>query len=297
MKKLFFLLMGCGLLFAAPSHAFAEVNIFACEPEWGALAGEIGGDHVSVYTTSNARQNVHFLSARPSLLAAMRKADLVLCNGASLEIGWLPVLQQKAAGPDTVFIYAADQVEKLDVPTVVDRSMGDVHPDGNPHIHLDPRNIETVANVLAEKLAMVDEANAATYRQNLAAFKQRWQMMTAEWQRQAAGLKGTDMVVYHTSWAYLFHWLGINVVAALEPKPGIPPTASHLESVLQTVKGRKLKAIIVAPFENEKAAQWLSSKTGIPVVHLPFTVGGNERADSLEHLFTETIRLLNGAGS
>lgn len=290
------------LIAAFPAQAQAKMNVFACEPEWGTLAQEIGGAAVEVYIASTAAQNIHFLRAKPSLLAAMRKADLVFCNGASLEIGWLPVLLQKAGGPDVQpgkpgYLLAADQVEKMDVPVKTDRSMGDVHPDGNPHILLDPANILAVAEILTGRLATVDPANAAAYRQNLSAFKNRWQVTMAEWEQQATSLKGMKVVVYHTSWAYLLNWLGIEAVASLEPKPGLPPTASHLESVLASVKGGDVKAILVAPFENPEAAEWLSGKTGIPVVHLPYTVGGSEKADSLEHLFAETIRLLRGASS
>lgn len=170
---------------ALPAHAQAKINIFACEPEWGALAREIGGDAVEIYMASTATQNIHFLRAKPSLLAAMRKADLVFCNGASLETGWLPVLLQKAGGPDVQpgtrgYLLAADQVKKLDVPAKVDRSMGDVHPDGNPHILLDPGNILAVAEALADRLETVDPQNAETYRKNLSAFRSRWQTLTGE---------------------------------------------------------------------------------------------------------------------
>lgn len=288
------------LLAASPAQAQSKINVFACEPEWAALAEEIGGAAVDVYTASTAAQNVHFLRARPSLLAAMRKADLVFCNGASLETGWLPLLLQKAGSPEVQpgkrgYLLAADHVNKLDVPVKIDRSMGDVHPEGNPHVLLDPRNILTVSGVLAERLTLIDQARADIYRQNHSRFSRDWQKAMAEWQRQASGLSGMKVVVYHTSWAYLLNWLGMEAVAALEPKPGIPPTVSHLEGVLSSVKGGGVQAILLAPFESPKAAEWLSGKTEIPVVRLPFTVGGNERADSLEQLFTQTIHLLQGA--
>lgn len=224
----------------------------------------------------------------------MRKADLAFCNGASLEIGWLPILQQKAASPDTVFLYAADSVEKLDVPAKVDRAMGDVHPEGNPHIVTDPRNIVAVAGALADKLAAIDPANAQAYQARLESFRQTWQGLIKGWEQQVGGLKGANVVVYHTLWRYMLNWLGVNSVASLEPKPGIPPTASHLDEVLKAVQGKNVKAILVAPYENEDAAKWLSEKTGIPVVHLPFTVGGDNKSDTLPHLFDSTIGLLSG---
>ncbi|MCB1839523.1 MAG: zinc ABC transporter substrate-binding protein [Rhodospirillales bacterium] len=295
MKKL--ILLSFTSLVLVPAIAEAKTDIFACEPEWGALAKEIGGDDVDVTTATTASQDPHHIKAKPSLLAAMRKADLVFCNGASLEVGWLPVLRQKAAGPKTTFLYAADYVEKLDVPAKVDRAMGDVHPDGNPHIVTDPRNISAVANALADKLAEVDPANAGGYKDRLAAFQAKWSGLISGWEKQAADLKGADVVVYHASWAYLLNWLGMNHVASLEPKPGIPPTAAHLEEVLASVKGKKIKAILVSPYDNAQAAEWLNEKTGIPIVHLPFTVGGDDTADSLENLYSETIRLLEGTGS
>ncbi len=300
MRLLLILIAGLGVLVASPSSAFAKVNIFACEPEWAALAEEIGGDLVNIKSATNARQNVHHIRAKPSLLAGMRKADLVFCSGASLEIGWLPILIKKAGGPDVQpetigWLMAADYVEKLDVMTEhVDRSMGHVHPEGNPHIHLDPRNVSIIADVLADRLTMIDRENTKAYQQNLAAFQNHWKSLMVTWEAGGRSLKGQKVVVYHNAWAYLLKWLGMDVIASLEPKPGIPPTASHLETVLKNVQGQKVTAILVAPFENEDAAEWLSGKSGIPVVHTPFTVGGNDKADSLTGLFEETIRLLKG---
>lgn len=285
------------LLATSPAHAQSKINVFACEPEWAALAEEIGGAAVEVYIASTAAQNVHFLRAKPSLLAAMRQADLVFCNGASLEAGWLPLLLQKSGKPDVQrgkpgHLMAADHVNKLDVPTKVDRSMGDVHPEGNPHVFLDPRNILTVSGVLAERLVAIDPGRADFYRQNHSRFSRDWQKAMTEWQRQASELRGMKVVVYHTSWSYLLNWLGMDAVAALEPKPGVPPTISHLESVLSSVKKSGAQAILLAPFENPEAAEWLSNKANIPVVRLPFTVGGNQKANGLEPLFTQTIILL-----
>lgn len=300
MRKLLFIMAGMGVLFASPSPAFARLNVFACEPEWAALTEEIGGDLVDVTSATNARQDVHHIRAKPSLLAAVRKADLVFCSGASLEIGWLPILIKKAGGPDVQpetigWIMASDYVERLGVLQQVDRSMGHIHPEGNPHVHLDPYNISIVASVLEDRLAMIDPDNAAQYNANLDRFLGHWQAMTKKWEADARALKGQNVVVYHNAWAYLLKWLGMDIAASLEPKPGVPPTASHLESVLKSVEGKNVKAILVSPYEDEDAAEWLSSKSGIPVVHMPFTVGGNDNADDLDGLFSETIRLLKEA--
>lgn len=304
MRKLFLLraIFGTvlGVLMASPSSSFAKVNVFACAPEWAALANEIGGDLVDVKSATNAQQDVHHIRAKPSLLAAMRKADLVFCSGASLEIGWLPLLIKKVGGPnvqpETIgWLMAADYVDKLGVMTEhVDRSMGHIHPAGNPHVHLDPRNISVIADVLADRLMLIDSDNATAYKANLDVFQNQWTSMIGKWAHHAQDLKGQKVVVYHNAWAYLLKWLGMDIIASLEPKPGIPPTASHLDTVLKKVKGQEVAAILVAPFENEDAAVWLSGQSGIPVAHMPFTVGGHDKADNLVGLFEETIRLLKG---
>ncbi len=297
MRILFIIIAGLGVLFASPSSALAKVNVFACSPEWAALAEEIGGDLVAVTSATHAKQDVHHIRAKPSLLAAVRKADLVFCTGASLEVGWLPILIKKAGGPDVQpetigWIMAADYVEKLDVMEHVDRSMGHIHPEGNPHVHLNPRNISVIAEVVAERLMILDNAHISTYQSNLDRFQTKWKAMIREWEVKAKSLKGQKVVVYHNAWVYLLKWLGMEVIAALEPKPGIPPTASHLETVLKNIEGQKVTAILVAPFENEDAAQWLSGQSGIPIAHMPFTVGGSDKAHDLPSLFNEMITLL-----
>lgn len=300
MKIISTIILTAGLLLAAPSAALAKVNIFACTPEWGALAQEIGGDLVHVTTATHARQDVHHLRAKPSLLSAMRRADLVFCSGASLEAGWLPLLLKKAGGPDVQpetigWIMAANHVPKTGIMEHADRAMGHVHPEGNPHVHLNPENITVIAGVLADRLSLIDQKNTLTYNKNHRSFLQSWNKAMTKWQDARDKLAGQKVVVYHNSWAYLLEWLGIEVTASLEPKPGIPPGAAHLEKVLQTVTNATVTAILVAPYENRKPAQWLSERTGTPVLELPFTVGGNEAATDLFGLFDETLRLLEEA--
>lgn len=297
MKYLNILIAILGLLSAAPSSAFAKVNIFACAPEWAALSEEIGGDLVEIYTATRAQQDVHHMRAKPSLLTAMRKADLVFCSGASLEIGWLPVLLQKSGSPDVQqntmgWFMAADFVKKIGVMEHAEHSMGHIHPEGNPHVHLNPHNILDIADALTERLFLIDQANGKKYDENYSTFKTKWQQAITSWETQAADLKGKNIVVYHRSWAYLTDWLGLNIITALEPKPGLPPTTAHLEKLLKKLKDKDVKAILVAPYENDNAAKWLSKHSNIPVLHLPYTIGGSEYADTLEHLFNETITKL-----
>lgn len=300
MRKLIYLIAVMGLFYAAPSSAQAKLNVFACAPEWGALATELGGDLVEVYTATKAHQDVHHIRAKPSLLAAMRKADLVFCSGASLESGWLPVLLQKAGKPsvqqhDIGWFMASDMVRKLEVMEHADRSMGHVHPEGNPHVHLNPHNILDISDYLAERLFMIDQENGSQYQSNHAAFKARWKTSLQKWETQALQLKGRNVVVYHKSWAYLTDWLGVNIVGSLEPKPGLPPTTNHLEMLLKSLKDEDVAAILVAPYENDRAAKWLSERIDVEVLYLPYTVGGSEKANSLEALFDETVSMMMGA--
>lgn len=288
------------LLGLAPA-AHAALKVFACEPEWGALAGELGGDKVEVAVATTARQDPHYIQARPSLIAKARQADLLVCTGADLEIGWLPLLLRQAGNPAIQpgaagHFLAAEQVRLLEAPARLDRRDGDIHPFGNPHIHTDPRNVARVAAALSRRLGALDPANAGHYRARHDDFARRWADAIGRWEAQAAPLRGTPVVVLHRSWAYLEQWLGLETLAALEPKPGIPATSAHLARVLAQVAERPAKMVIHAAYQDDRAARWLSQRAGIPVVTLPFTVGGSDRANDLFGLYEDTIgRLLEGA--
>ncbi|HEX5538301.1 MAG TPA: zinc ABC transporter substrate-binding protein [Methylophilaceae bacterium] len=296
MKNLIHLLLASLLLLAMQS-AQAALNVFACEPEWGALAQELGGDKVSVYNATQALQDVHHVQARPSLLAKIRSAQLVVCTGAELEIGWLPVLLQQAGNPSIQpggpgYFEAASHVQRLEIPQRLDRADGDIHPQGNPHIQTDPRNIGKVADALALKLAEIDPANAALYQKRHDDFMQRWNAAVQRWETQAAPLKGVAIVVQHKGFPYIENWLGMHEVAALEPKPGVEPTSSHLADVLSQLQHQPAKMILRAAYNDGRASQWLAERAKIPVVVLPFTVGGDERAKDLFGLFDDTIQRL-----
>lgn len=287
------------LLCAAPLSAQAEVNIFACEPEWAALAREIGGDKVATFAATHARQDPHHIRARPSLIAKARRADLILCSGAGLELGWLPILLQKAGAdvqPGSAgYLMASEYVPILEKPAVVDRSMGDVHPDGNPHVHLNPHNVLLVAKELTRRLQSIDTSNAGFYSDQLQDFTSRWQQAIAAWEKQASSLKGALVVVHHKAFSYLLAWLELKQVASLEPKPGIPPTTSHLEGLLQQLKAKPADMIIRTPYESNEASEWLSEKTGTPALVLPYTIGGDAQSNDLFALFDRSINLLKRA--
>ncbi|MBZ0068884.1 MAG: zinc ABC transporter substrate-binding protein, partial [Thiobacillus sp.] len=268
------------LLFTAvPGLAHAALNVFACEPEWGALATELGGDAVRVYTATTAFQDPHHIEARPSLIAQMRRADLAVCTGAELETGWLPILLRQSGnaaiqpGKPGCF-EAARQVAMLDKPAVLDRAQGDVHAAGNPHIQTDPRNIARVAQALSARLIEIDPDHATLYRTRLADFNTRWNAAMARWQIQAAPLKGMNIVVQHQAFPYLENWLGLKRVAVLEPKPGVEPTLGHLAEVATQLKAAPAKAVLRAAYQSARPAEWLANHAGLSVVVLPFTVGG-----------------------
>jgi zinc/manganese transport system substrate-binding protein len=285
--------------FAAPAHA--ALRVFACEPEWGALVQVLGGNLVDVTVATTALQDPHQIQAKPSLISRMRNADLVVCTGAELEIGWLPVLLQQS-GNDKVQpgqpgnFEAARYVRLMEIPGSVDRSQGDVHAAGNPHIQTDPRNIAAVAPALAQRLEQVDRAHAAEYQQRAADFAQKWQQAMARWATQAAPLKGVPVVSQHKGFVYLYDWLGLKEVAVLEPKPGVEPSASHLQNVLATLKATPARMVVYAAYQDPRASEWMTQNAGIPAVKVPFTVGGSEGARDLYGLFDDTLaRLLAAA--
>lgn len=283
-------------------NARADLNVFACEPEWASLAREIGGDAVETDSATQAMQDPHYIEARPSLIAHMRKADLVVCTGAQLEIGWLPLLLNKANNPAVLpgkpgFFEARAYVTMLDVPGgSVDRSQGDVHPQGNPHIQMDPRNIARVAVALAERMGQLDPDSAEVYAKGLKAFQERWDAAMKDWDTRAQALRGKRIVAYHKSWAYLENWLGLTELATLEPVPGIPPTATHLAEVLALMQSKGgADFIIYAPYQSPKPGEWLADRTHVPLVQVPMTVGGSDETEDLFGLFTEILDQLLGA--
>jgi zinc/manganese transport system substrate-binding protein len=277
--------------------AAAALNVFACEPEWASLAQELGGDKVSVVSATTALQDPHRIEARPSLIARIRSADLAICSGSELEVGWLPLLFTQS-GNDRIqpgtpgFIEASQFVGRLEIPKVVDRALGDIHPSGNPHVHLDPRNIAKVGSVITERLAEIDHANAELYRKRAEDFGKRWQEAMQRWQQQATALKGVPVVVYHKDMSYFINWAGMREAGSLEPKPGIPPTPSHLAELVERMKRNPAKVIVYSAYNNPKAAEFLSERSGIANVMLPFTVGGTAKAKDLFGLFDDTIERL-----
>ncbi len=284
---------------ALPSQA--AVRILATTADWGALATELGGERVDVYVATSALQDVHRVDAKPSLIARARTADLVVANGAELEVGWLPVLLQEsgnarirrgAAG----YFEAAAHVRLIEVPSSLDRSLGDIHPQGNPHVQLDPRNIAVVAKALSAKLSALDPAGAAFYTERARDFAERWASAVGRWESRAAPLKGVPVVIMHRDQAYLCRWLGMKELASIEPKPGVPPSAGYLGQLVTRLAETPPRMILLNAYNDPKAGKWLAERIKAPTVVLPYSVGGTPAAKDLFGLFDDTIdRLLSAA--
>ena len=284
------------LVLLAPGTALA-VNVFACEPEWAALVKELAGDGAKITTATTAFQDPHSLQARPSLIAAVRSADIITCTGADLEIGWLPLLLRRASNPKVQLgspghFLAAEYVRRIEIPKTIDRAQGDVHPQGNPHIHLNPRNIDRVAIALAERLAKVDPVNGTAYQRALADFQERWDEARERWEERAINLDGLRLASHHRSFSYLADWLDLDIVATLEAKPGIPPSGAQLATLLEQLTPNPPAGVIRTPYENPKPSLWLSKRLSIPQLMLPFTVGGSAASIDLFTLYDETLRML-----
>lgn len=280
--------------------AHAELNLFACEPEWAALARELAGSRVDIYTATTALQDPHHVQARPSLIARARRAQLTVCTGAELETGWLPVILRESGNPAIAAgqpgnFEAAHFVTLLEVPQNLSRSEGDVHAEGNPHIQLDARNFLPIARALTARLAQLDPVNAAYYRERLNDFTQRWQAAIVRWEKQAAPLKGVPIVAHHKAYVYLDRWLGLNEIAELEPKPGMEPSVAHMSSLLELLQRQPARMVIRSVYQDDRPARWMAEHAHLNIVVLPFSVGGTDDSGDLFRFFDVTIqRLLAG---
>jgi zinc/manganese transport system substrate-binding protein len=280
--------------------AQAAINVLACEPEWQALTQELGGDKVKVSSATNALQDPHRVEARPSLIARTRNADLLVCTGLDLEAGWLPLLVQQsgndkiAAGQPGNFM-AGTFVPRLDVPSKLDRSEGDVHAYGNPHVQQNPHNIALVAAALAKRLAQVDPGNAGFYQARHTDFAARWNTAMGKWERQAASLRNVAVVEHHKNMGYLLNWLGMRSVGTLEAKPGVEPSAAHLGQLLAQLQSEPAKMVLRAAYQDPRASQWLAERARIPAVVVPFSVGADAQSGDLFAMFDTTVQRLLAA--
>jgi zinc/manganese transport system substrate-binding protein len=285
-------------LLIASATLRAELNVVASLPDFASIAEEIGGKEVQVTTIARGSEDPHFVDARPSFVRILNKADLLIESGAELEAGWLPTLitagrNAKIQAGGKGHLALARYVKLLDVPTgPVDRSMGDVHPTGNPHFWLDPRNGKIIAQRIAEKLRELDPKNAAVYDKNLAAFTAKLDEKWTEWQNKLEPLRKTKVITYHKSYEYFAAAFGLEVVAQLEPKPGIEPSATHVAHLVQQAKDAGVKMVIIEPYRPRRSAEQLSSAIGAGLVVLPEKTGAVPEAKDYFSLFDSIVKRL-----
>ena len=296
MQKILYVL----LLLLISGNTYAALNVFACEPEWAALTQLLAGNQVSIYTATGPLQDTHQVQARPSLIAKARSAQMLVCTGAELEIGWMPVVLRESGNSaiqlgSSGHFEAAQYVTMQEVPTRLDRADGDVHAAGNPHIQTDPRNYLPIAEALSKRLIELDPASSQLYQQNYAKFNQQWRAAIAKWEKQAAPLKGVAVVVQHKGFPYLNNWLGLKEVAELEPKPGMEPSAAYLGKVLNDLQQHPARMVMRAAYQDGRPSEWIAERAHINAVTVPYTVGGTAQAIDLFTMFDDTIaRLLAG---
>ena len=291
------------LALGAPAVAAAQLKVVTSTTDLASIAKAVGGSHVEVRHISEGYQDPHFTEAKPSFVLALRDADVFAFVGLDLEIGWMPLLLQGARNPKVSaggsgHVDVSQAIDVLDRATTrVDRSQGDVHAAGNPHYWLDPQNGRRIADLFAQKFAALDPANAAAYAKNAKAFDARLSAAERDWQDELATLAGTPVVAYHTSWKYLAGYAKLNVVGYMEPKPGVPPSPSHLAGLILQMKRTGAKAIIMEPFYSRRDAEFVASKTGARVIVLPPSVNGVPDAgvDDYVSLLAYDIRLLANA--
>lgn len=273
-------------LVASSSLTFAAINVLACEPEWAALAKQLGGKNVKVTSATTALQDPHHIQARPRLISKARNADMLICSGAELEVGWLPILLRKSGNPKIQsqaigHIMTTEHVELLGKLDTVSRSMGDVHAGGNPHVHLDPRRMISVADVVTQRLAQIDPGNNESYQNNNLSFKSDIRSLLERMQVTVESLRDKRWVVHHNNWLYLNEWLGLQQIATLEAKPGVPPTTRHLAKLVSDLNENPVGAIAYGSYQPKKAAIWLGKRTNTPVLALQYTVADWDKPNAI----------------
>ena len=279
MRKMLFALI---LSLIAATPAFAGLNVVATLPWIGSLAKEIGGERISVTTLIKPNQDPHYAEAKPSMIIASRKADILMYNGVDMEIGYLPLILQSARNPKIIpgkpgNFDCSGFVRVIDRQAAVDRSMGDVHPLGNPHYHFSTKNILRVAEGMANAMADLDRANADAYHANFKSFATRFNEHQIKW--KAVNLKGKKYIAYHKLFGYLEREYAFRIVGYIEPKPGIPPSAAHIEQLIEMMKQSKPDGIVVTPAHGLAEAKSLAAKTGVKVIVLPQDVGSMKGTD------------------
>jgi zinc/manganese transport system substrate-binding protein len=297
MKKLVLILF---TIAASAAATHAKIKVVATLPDFGSLAREIGGDNIDLLVLAKPTEDPHFVDARPSFVVSLRNADVLIDGGAELELGWLPPLLQNARNPKIEIgkagrVIAAQGIRLMNVPTNVTRAAGDVHALGNPHFTVDPIIAKAIAQHIAQSFAAVDASNAATYEANYKKFEATINAKLQEWGAAMLPFKGQHVAAYHDSWPYFAHRFGLNIDIFLEPKPGIPPSPSHLSEVIAQMKAQQVKVVIVEPYHDRRIAEKVASATGAKVVDFCQFPGGLPNTDTYVKLIDALVSRLDGA--
>ena len=293
--KQFFCLIAALVLLTGAAHA--KLNVVASLPDFASLAGEIGGDKVKVTSLAKGTEDAHFVDAKPSFIRVLNQADVLIEGGAELELGWLPPLVQNARNPRILpngpgHLVLARGLKLLDVPTTLDRSQGDVHAAGNPHYNLDPANFKIMATTIAEGFSRLDPANQSIYQANLRAFSERVDRKMVEWAKLAEPLRGMKVITYHKSFEYLAARYGFDIVGQIEPKPGLEPTATHINALIPKAKAAGVKLVLMEPNRARKTPQFVADSIGAKLVICPGLVGGSPEAKTCCDLIDCNLRAL-----
>jgi zinc/manganese transport system substrate-binding protein len=280
--------------------AHAKLNVVATLPDFGSLAREVGGDKINLVVLAKPTEDPHFVDARPSFVVSLRNADVLIDGGAELEIGWLPPLLQNARNPKIEVgkpgrVQASQGIRLMNVPTNVTRAAGDVHALGNPHFTVDPIITKAIAQHIAQSFAAVDPPNAAFYEVNYKKFEATINAKLQGWGAIMQPYQGAHVAAYHDSWPYFAHRFGINIDIFLEPKPGIPPSPSHLTEVIGQMKSYHVKAIIVEPYHDRRIAEKVARSTGATVLDFSQFPGGIPNSDSYVALIDQLVKKLADA--
>ncbi|HEU5217024.1 MAG TPA: metal ABC transporter substrate-binding protein [Gemmatimonadales bacterium] len=283
-----------------PAHA--KLKVVATVSDLGAITSAVGGDLVSVETLSRSTQDPHFADAKPSLILSLARADLLVLNGMDLEVGWLPVMltgsrNAKVQRGEPGYLDCSTLITPREVPIQkLDRSMGDIHPGGNPHYTKDPRNAALVARGIADRLSQLDPSHHQQYAANAARFQQALQAKMAEWSKALAPLKGRPVVTYHKSWIYFVDFAGMVEVAFVEPKPGIPPNPAHVTNVLNVIRARDVKVILQEQWYPAATSELLVKNSRAKLVRVPgMTPEGSDYLSYMDGLVRATISAFQAA--
>jgi zinc/manganese transport system substrate-binding protein len=294
-------IVGAALFFAAVSSAQANLKVFACFPEWASLARTLGGDRLEVFEASSPTVNPDYVTATPTLMAAFHDADLAICTGIDFEDEWLPTLQERSGNPKLAvgkpgLFLAANYAQVLNVAEVPQEGgKHHLHEEGNPHVQGDPRNVMRIAAQLTKRLISLDPEGEAAYTANFKDFAGKLKDLTANFGKEGGAAAQSGGHRSASAFAHMMNWLGINVVAALEPEPGVPPGPDFLAKAVKLGKANGVKFVFYAGYEDPKISKYVASQLNVPTVKVPFTVGGTPEAKDLFSFYQDTVdRLLDG---